>query len=109
MRSDASLSFDWGQDSTRLYVQKYITPDSPNKVVSFYRKQLSKYVPVLECQNGEPVNTVPTTISRDKGDDAKDIELKVGTERKQHVVGVTPTAQGTEFGVVYLEETRSKR
>ena len=109
-RSDASLSLDWGQDSTRLYVQKYITSDSPDKVVSFYRKQLSKYGAVLECRDGKPLNTVPAGTKCDTDDDAKEIELKVGTERKQHIVGVTPIAEGTEFGLVYLEQTvRSKR
>ena len=108
--SYASLSFEWGQDSTRLYVQKYITSDSPEKVVSFYRKQLSKYGPVLECRAGEPINAVPAKTSCDSDDDPKSIELKVGTEGRQHIVGVTPTAHGTEFGLVYLDRTvRSKR
>ena len=108
-KSDASLSFEWGQDSTRLYLQRYTTSDPPDKVVSFYRKQLSKYGPVLECRAGKPANVVPKT-SCDSDDDNKSVELKVGAEGKQHVVGVTPTAHGTEFGLVYLEQTvRSKR
>ena len=108
-RSDTGLSLDWGQISTRFYVQKYITSDSSEKVISFYRKQLMKYGPVLECRNGKAANSVPTPMSCDSGGDAKDIELKVGTERKQHIVGVTPIAQGTEFGLVYLEETELGR
>ena len=109
-RSDASLLLDWGQDSTRLYVQKYITSDSPDKVVSFYRKQLSKSGPVLECRNGKPLDTVPTGIGCDTSDDRMGVELKVGSEKKQHIVGVSTVPQGTEFGLVYLEETvRSKR
>jgi len=107
-KSDASLWFEWGHDSTRLYVQKYVTPDSSSKVLSFYRKQLLKYGPVLECRQGKAANTVPIGVKCDSDDDHKDIELKAGTERKQHIVSVTPVAGGTEFGLVYLEQSGSK-
>jgi len=42
-----NLTLDWGQDSTHPYVQKYVTADSPEKVLSFYRNQLAKYGKVL--------------------------------------------------------------
>lgn len=108
--SDASLSLDWGNASSRLYVQNYVTSDSADKVLSFYRKQLSKYGAVLECRNGKPVAVVPSKLKCDSDKDDNSIELKAGTERKQHMVGVTPTAGGAQFEVVYLDETpRSKR
>jgi hypothetical protein len=103
--SDASLSLDWGHASWRLYLQDYITPDSADKVLAFYRKQLSKYGDVLECRNGKPVEAVPSKLKCDSGKDDKSIELKAGTERKQHMVGVTPTAGGAQFKLVYLDET----
>jgi hypothetical protein len=99
------LSLDWGKESTHFYVQKYTSSDSAERVLSFYRKQLSKYGPVLECRNGKPVNSVSARIKCDSDDDNKEIELKAGTESKQHIVGVTSTASGTEFGLVYLEQT----
>lgn len=109
-KSDASLSFDWGQESTRLYVQKYVSSDSPDKVLTFYRKQLAKYGPVLECRNGKPIGPVPAGAKCDSDKQDSDIELKAGTDRKQHIVGVKQVTQGTEFGLVYLEQTvRNKR
>ncbi len=108
--SDAGLSFDWGNDSTRLYLQNYVTSDSADKVVSFYRKQLLKYGTVLECRHGKPVEAVPSQLKCDSDKDDNSIELKASTERKQHMVGVTPTAGGSQFQIVYLDETpRSKR
>ncbi len=103
--SDASLSLDWGNDSTRLYLQNYTTPDSSEKVLSFYLKQLSKYGVVLECRNGKPVAAVSSPLKCDSDKDGNSIELKAGTERKQHMVGVTSTAGGAQFEVVYLDET----
>jgi hypothetical protein len=107
--NSANLFLDWGKDSTHLYVQKYVTSDSAEKVVSFYRKQLSRYGLVVECRNGKPVNANAANAKCDSRDDDKDIELKVGPDTKQHVVGVTPTASGTEFGIVYLDQTKSKQ
>jgi hypothetical protein len=108
--NDASLSLDWGKESTRLYLQNYVTSDSSEKVLSFYRKQLSKYGAVLECRNGKPVAAVPSQLKCDNDKDGSSIELKAGTERKQHMVGVTSTAGGAQFEVVYLDETpRGKR
>jgi hypothetical protein len=52
--------------------------------------------------------TRPAVPSQPKCDNEKgdhSIELKAGTEKKQHMVGVTPSAGGTQFEVVYLDET----
>jgi len=104
-KSDASLFAEWGHESMRLYVQKYVTSDPADKVLSFYRKQLSKYGPVLECRHGKAVNTVSTAAKCDGDNDDRDIELKAGTDKKQHIVGMTPIAKGTEFGLVFLEQS----
>ena len=108
--SDASLSLDWEKDSTRLYLQNYITSDAAEKVLSFYRKQLSRYGEVLECRNGKPVAAVSSQLKCDSDKDRDSTELKAGTKRKQHMVGVTPTTGGAQFEIVYLDETpRSKQ
>ena len=108
--SDASLSLDWGRDSTRLYLQNFVTSDSADKVLSFYRKQLSKYGVVLQCRDGKPFAAVPSQLKCDSDKDLNGVELKAGSEKKQHMVGVTPAAGGTQFEVVYLDETpHSKR
>ncbi|HTC94903.1 MAG TPA: hypothetical protein VK699_15785 [Terriglobales bacterium] len=105
----ANLFLDLGNDSTHLYAQKYISSDSAEKVVAFYHKQLARYGAVLECRNGKPVNADDAKAKCDSGDDDKDIELKAGTQTKQHIVGITPTAGGTEFAIVYLDQTKSKQ
>ena len=40
--------------------------------------------------------------------DDKGIELKADTENSQHVVGVIPKEQGTEVGIVYLEQRKTR-
>ena len=105
----ASLFLDWGKDSTHLYVQKFVSSDSAEKIVSFYRQQLSRYGAVLECRGGKPVSTNAVKGKCNQVDDDKDIELRAGTETKQHIVGLTPTASGTEFAIVYLDHAKATK
>jgi len=102
----ASLAFEWGRDSARLYVQKYVTSDSPDKVIAFYRKQLAKYGVVLVCSEGKAISAGPSELKCEEGKDHKGTELKVGTEQRQHVVGINPKDGETEFGIVYLEKNK---
>ncbi len=108
----ANLALDWGTEGVRLYVQKYVTSDPADKVLAFYRKQLSKYGAVLECRDGKPAAKVDSELKCDGDKDSqheeshKGLELKAGTENKQHVVGVTPRENGTDFQVIYVEHTK---
>jgi hypothetical protein len=103
----ANLSLDWGKDSTHLYAQTYVTPDSPEKVLAFYRKQLAKYGKVLECRGGQSQVSVNSELKCDDKHDSNDksVELKAGTADNQHIVGVTPKENGTEIGIVYLQKS----
>jgi len=61
---DNDAAFDMGFSSHfRLMVAKYMTNDSSAKVLDFYRKPLSRYGEVLECNDGKPVGTLKTTRS----------------------------------------------
>ena len=105
------LSLDWGQDSVHLFAQQYLTPDSPDKVLSFYRKQLAKYGNVLECRGNKPVVYVTSELKCEDSEEKRDdnsIELKAGTENNQHIVGVTPKDGGTKIGIVYLKKSGLK-
>lgn len=92
----------------------YTTPDSPEKVLAFYRKALTKYGTVIQCRDkkpvGEPVRTQDglTCADNDKnvhvnGEDRSTDELKAGSKLRQHIAAVEPRGAGTKFGLVYLE------
>jgi hypothetical protein len=102
--SGISLALDSGEDSTRLYVQKFTTPDSADKILTFYRSELSRYGQVLECRRGKAVGAVPPGLKCDDDENKKQIELKAGTEKKLHLVAVTPLTSGAKFVLVYLDE-----
>lgn len=102
-----------------LMAVNYITPDSPEKVLDFYRKPLSHYGEVLECLHGKAVGertrtSSGLTCSDEQGghvdvngsaDSSKDRELRAGAPKKFRIVAINDEASGgkTRFGLVYLE------
>lgn len=100
----------------QLQVASYVTPDGAQKVLDFYRKPLSRYGEVLECDHGKPVGALRETRSGltcgDKGhvqigeseDSSTDHELRAGTPQRFRIVAIDTTDAGeTKFGLVSLE------
>ena len=76
----ASLAVSTPLFGLKIASAKFQTEDSADKVLAFYRKEMSKYGDVV--------------------DDHKE-ELKVGPDDDLHIVAVKPTGKGTEFTLVY--------
>jgi hypothetical protein len=53
--SAADLGLTLGDFHFSLMAVNYVTSDSPTQVLAFYRKPLSRYGQVLECDHGKPV------------------------------------------------------
>jgi hypothetical protein len=93
----------------RVVALDYVTDDSPQKVMDFYKKELSRYGKVAECKNSSSnVNTkgnndMKLTLDCDDTGSGNSTELKAGEGDRQHIVGVTPQSKGTEFGLVYVQ------
>jgi hypothetical protein len=106
--SGANVNISSSLFGLKLAVLKYQTSDSPDKVLNFYRKDLSRYGKVLECSGG--FNMAFHRHDRDSEVTCEDHasnheykqELKVGTENNQRIVAVKPSGKGTEFVLVYV-------
>jgi hypothetical protein len=110
--ADVNLSF--GKFQLRVKAASYRTPDSPEKVTSFYRDALKKYGTVIRCNHDQPIGE-PTrteeglTCSDDKKNvkinesDSTKFELKAGSKQHQHIVAIDPEDAGTKFGLVALD------
>jgi hypothetical protein len=111
--ADVNLSF--GKFHLRLKAATYRTPDSPEKVQSFYRDALRRYGTVIQCSNNQAVGTPTQTEEGLTCDNNKDnhvstnsdvsskTELKAGSKQHQHIVGIDAEGSGTKFGVVALD------
>ena len=108
--SSANVNISSSIFGMKLAVLKYVTGDSPDKVAGFYRKDLSRYGKVVDCQGNFNMTFHPrekndnevTCDSGKNGNGEYKQELKVGTENNQRIVAIKPTGDGSEFVLVYV-------
>jgi len=113
--SAANLGLSFGDFHFSLLVAEYKTFDSPEKVLAFYRKPLSRYGEVLECNHGKPVGDRKATRSglsctddnqqlKVNSESADSHELRAGSPHKFRIVSIDEPRDGaSRFGLVYLE------
>jgi hypothetical protein len=114
----ADLGFTFGDTHFRLMVAKYLTADSPDKVLAFYRKPLSRYGEVLECNDGKAVGAPAVARSglgcseqkeggltvTDHGLSTDGRELRAGSPHQFRVVCIDKShPESTHFWLVYIE------
>jgi hypothetical protein len=112
--SSADLGFVLNSFHFSVRAASFVTTDSPDQVLAFYRKPLAKYGEVLECDHGKPVGALTVAKSGLTCGDQKnghmsvngsdtDHELRAGTPERFRVVGIGTTEGGqTKFGLVAL-------
>jgi hypothetical protein len=111
--SAADLGLTFNDFHFSMMVANYVTSDSPEKVLSFYRKPLSRYGEVLECNQGTPVGALKVTRSgltcgqtqgNGNANSSNGHELRAGSPKQFRIVGIDDSHPGdTRFGLVYLE------
>ncbi len=113
----ARVDLGFGSFKLRVKMAHYVTHDSRDQVLSFYRRALSEYGSVIECAGGEAVGAPVSSgqglsCDHSRHDDgmpdgklgAGDVELKAGSERHQHIVVVKEGASpATRFTMVALD------
>ena len=126
---DADVQLGFGEWKMRVQVAHFNTSDNRDKVLTYYRKSLSRYGDVIECKDNEPIGSPAKTaegltcsendqdnhIKVDHGDD-HGLTLRAGSKRHQHIVAFdkddADTAAGpTKFTLIALDlpaETRKK-
>jgi hypothetical protein len=119
--SAADINFSLGGFHLGVKAASYTTPDSPEKVLAFYRPKMAKYGTVIQCLHHQPVGTPTRTqegltcsddsktdedhrgfhlnvsADKDKG------ELKAGSKLHQHIVSVETKGDLTKIGMVMLD------
>jgi hypothetical protein len=112
--SSADVLFMLNSFHLSVKAASFITTDSPDQVLEFYKKPLSKYGEVLECDHGKPVGSLTITNTGLTCGDRKnghmtingsdsDHQLRAGTPQQYWIVGIDPPENGkTKFGLVAL-------
>jgi hypothetical protein len=116
--NSADLGFTLGDTHFRMMIAKYVTTDSPDQVLAFYRKPLSRYGEVLECSHDKPVGGLTVARSgltcseqKDGGLTVSDHEvstggheLRAGTPHQFRIVSIDQAQpQSTRFWLLFIE------
>jgi hypothetical protein len=113
--SSVDLGFLLNSFHLSVKAASFVTTDSPDHVLQFYRKPLSRYGEVLECNHGKPVGSLTVTKTGLTCGDNKsghmtvngsdsDRELRAGKPDQFWIVGIdSASVDGkTKFGLVAL-------
>jgi hypothetical protein len=111
--SSADLGVTAGDFHFSVIAVKYVTSDSPERVLAFYRKPLSRYGEVLECDHGRPVGSLTTTRSGltcgdseggGNTNSSENHEIRAGVPHQYRMVAIDESHPGsTRFDLVYLD------
>jgi len=110
--ADVNMSF--GSFHLGVKAISYKTPDAPDKVLAFYRKDMAKFGTVILCKGSHAVGSPDHTqdgLSCDKDhggkinmdEDSAQQELKAGSKLHQHIVAIDADGSGTKIGLVSLD------
>jgi hypothetical protein len=120
-QANFNLSSPWGQ--LKVVALNYQSDDPPEKVLDWYRQDLQqKYGKFLECKGSEGSvhgfnhsdNQLSCGSERREGknfnfgSDSNTLELKTGTDDKQHIVAVKPDNGGSNIALVYVQKHGEK-
>jgi hypothetical protein len=116
----ADVHMGFGEWELRVKAVSYSTPDSQDKVQTFYKQALGRYGDVIVCDKntsvGKPAATSDGLTCDDHGKkgsgieigeskhDVAGLQLKAGSERHQHIVGFESPVNGqTRFSLVAID------
>lgn len=123
----ANISMSFGSFHLGVKAADFQTPDSQDKVLAFYQKDLAnRYGAPIECRGHDAISSLHHTaqgltctdvegnhirtgddhskgIAIINGDSSTDIELRAGSPQHFHIVSVKDNDGGTQIGLVALD------
>jgi hypothetical protein len=115
-KNSANVNISSGFFGLKVVAIEYLSDDSPDQLISFYKDKLKSYGNVLECHtdvHGDPGDVQVKVDNKDKkshdlncGDNkGSGIELKAGSKENQHLVAIHPQdgGKGSDFALVYIQ------
>jgi hypothetical protein len=100
--AQATLGFMLGGKGIRLVVLKFETPETPARVLAFYRKAIGRFGEILTCPGGG--STASGLSCKDADVSPGTTELLAGSKEERRIVGVEEGPDGgARFELVYLK------
>jgi hypothetical protein len=116
-KNSANVNISSSFFGLKVVAVEYLSDDSPDKLIAFYKDRLKSYGNVLECHTehrGDPGDVNVNIDSKDPKahelncgpNKGSTIELKVGSQENQHIVSIGPQdggGKGSDFALVYVQ------
>jgi hypothetical protein len=110
----ADINMSFGSFHLGVKAISYRTPDSPDKVLAFYRQDMAHFGSVILCKGTTAVGTPDhtqdgLTCDKERGnnihidDDRSQQELKAGSKQHQHIVAIQTEGGSTKIGLIALD------
>jgi hypothetical protein len=108
----ADVNLNLGIFTLRIKSAAFKSSDSPDKLIAFYRKALTRYGDVIECQQGQTVGSLThttegLTCEEDKHShlegDSQKIKLMAGSKQHQHVAIISPDGTASKLQLVAMD------
>jgi hypothetical protein len=111
---NADVNMNFGSFHLGVKTAGYETTDPSDKVIAFYRHDLSRYGDVIECRGhstiGEPTRTSQglscdddNQVHNTSASSHDKLELKAGSHQRQHAVSIDSRNGGTHFGLILID------
>ena len=102
---NANVNVEAGPFAVRVRVAKYEHDDTPEAVLEYYRKELTRYGSVTECRGNLDFKD-GTAPPRCRARSRDEMQIGAGSEEDNHVVSVKPRGTGSEFTLVHVQTGR---
>jgi hypothetical protein len=97
----ADVDIDTAWFGVKVVAAKFESDDDPAQVLAFYRDEMARYAPYVECRGHVRWHRNDRPACSDGS--SREVELAAGVENRQRIVVVKPQNDGgTEFALVYV-------
>ena len=98
-RAKVSIGTPWF--GLHVIAAEYGSPDSPERILSFYREEMKTFGAVTECR-GEVDFRNGRADCRSRSS-SEDVQLLAGSEERHRIVSVKPSREGSKFALVSIQ------
>jgi hypothetical protein len=117
-KKNANVNLSFGGYGLKVVAAEFVTDDSPEKVIAFYSKDLSRFGKPVQCHGrwtggdvsvgGDKKDGFSKPVSCGHDSSGESVEIKVGTEGNQHIAAVKADGKGSKFALVYVRTHTGK-
>jgi hypothetical protein len=111
-KKNANVNISAPGFALKVVAAEFVSDDSPDKLISFYDKELQHFGKPVQCRGNWKGGDVGVNTDKHEGlskpvackgsGSGESVEIKVGTEGDQRIAAIKPDGKGSRFALVYV-------